>query len=235
MSFQQFTSELVEKKNLSPKVLFLRLKLLAPPTIDFHAGQFVSLVMSPTLRRSYSIFSPPSQKDAIDLMVDISVGGPGSEFLQNVALGQKLEFIGPLGNFTFSAAEDAKTIYFIATGTGIAPMHSMIAEAFGAADTYPQKEVKLLWGVSAKEDASIWSEFAKIGERYPNFKFTPCISREEVEGAFFGRVTKYIAEKLESVKNCQFYICGSRDMVNEVTALLKEKGVSTERISTEQY
>lgn len=234
-NFQEFTCVVSEKKQLNPKVILLRLKLVSPAEINFKAGQYITLIFTPTLRRSYSIFSFPSQKNEIELLIDISVGGEGSKFIQEIALNQELKFLGPLGNFQLQSGGEVKTIYFVATGTGVAPMHAMIADALAAAESYPDKQIILLWGISTKEDAVLWGEFGKFMESYKNFKFIPCVSREQVEGAFFGRVTKYIEEKIENSTDLQFYVCGSREMVNEVTSLLEAKNASPSQIITEKY
>ncbi len=114
-------------------------------------------------------------------------------------------------------------------------MHSMITHAYAAASEFPEKKIKLLWGIPTKDEVIIWNEFARIKERHPNFEFIPCVSREQVENAFFGRVTKYIEENLNSAKNSHFYICGSREMVEEATNLLSSKNALPSQIITEKY
>lgn len=240
MNYQEFTSIVSEKTQLNSKVLLLRLKLVNPPEINFKAGQYVTLIMTPSLRRSYSIFSFPSQKNELELLIDVSVGGQGSEFIQKIVLNQELKFLGPLGNFELQSSENVKTIYFVATGTGVAPMHAMVADALSAAESYPEKQIILLWGISTKDDAVIWNEFGKFMEKYKNFKFIPCVSKEVVDGAFFGRVTKYIEESVgvehaQPIVGQQFYVCGGREMVNEVTSLLQKKNATPSQIITERY
>jgi NAD(P)H-flavin reductase len=239
-NFQEFTSIVSEKKYLNDKVILLKLKLLHPQEINFQAGQFISIIFEPNLRRSYSIFSFPSQKNELELLIDISVGGSGSECVKNLKINQELKFLGPLGNFHFETNDEIKTIYFVATGTGVAPMHAMIADALSAAENFPDKQIILLWGISTKEDAVLWGEFGKFMEKYKNFKFIPCVSREVVEGGFFGRVTKYLENNVGTdlslpINSCQFYVCGSREMVNEITEILKTKNASPSQIITERY
>jgi NAD(P)H-flavin reductase len=241
-SFQEFTSQVTEKKYLNDKVILLRLKLVNPSEINFKAGQFITIIFEPNLRRSYSIFSFPSQKNELELLIDISVGGQGSEYVKNLKINQELKFLGPLGNFQLRSNPETKTIYFVATGSGVAPMHAMIADALSAAETFPDKQIILLWGISTKNDAVLWAEFGKFMEKYKNFKFIPCVSREEVEGAFHGRVTDYLNSvgngqdsSLQIIQNCQFYICGNREMVNEVSKILTDKNALPTQIITERY
>jgi NAD(P)H-flavin reductase len=241
-AFQEFTSTVTEKKFLNDKVILLRLKLINPTEINFQAGQYISIIFKENLRRSYSIFSFPTQKNELELLIDISVGGPGSDYVKKLKIDQELKFLGPLGNFQLQSNPETKTIYFVATGSGVAPMHAMIADALSAAESFPDKQIILLWGISTKNDAVLWAEFGKFMEKYKNFKFIPCVSREEVEGAFFGRVTDYLNSvgngldrSLQIVKNCQFYICGNREMVNEVSKILTDKQASPSQIITERY
>ncbi len=232
-NFQQFTSVVAEKKYLNSKVLLLRLKLENPTTIDFAAGQYITLIMSPSLRRSYSIFSPPSQKNSLDLIIDVTVGGPGCEFIKSMQLGQKIDFLGPLGSFTMKATE--RNVYFIATGTGFSPICCMLQSLLPDIGKY--ESVTVLYGISFKENAVFWEQCKRFTDQFPNFHYVPCVSREIIEGGFNGHVTDYLKQNETTIpfSASHFFICGNREMVQEVIDFLKGKNVPDAQISTEKY
>ncbi len=233
-TFQKFQSEITEKKQLTEKVIFLRLKLINPAQMDFQAGQFITVKISESVRRSYSIFnSPPAQ--SLDLIIDTSPGGEGSKFFLNAKIGQKVEFLGPLGKFVFSPAPETKSVYFVATGCGISPMHAMITDYFRRDRLLCLSgTINLLYGVSHYADLVSPQEYFDLAKQFPNFNFVPCISREKKQGCFSGRVTDYLNSQL-SQQNSQFYICGAREKVADTVKILQEKGVKEEEIITERY
>ncbi len=243
-TFKEFLSEISEKKQLTEKVIFLRLKLINPSQINFTAGQFITVKLSENLRRSYSIYNPPfipptspnsPISQSLDLVVDTSPGGEGSKFFENSAVGQKIDFLGPLGKFTFQKNPEIKNVCFVATGTGVAPIHSMIMDiSRRGAKTAPLQKITLLYGVSYFADLINPEEYLSLQEKFPNFKFVPCISREEKEDCFSGRVTDFLLGT-NPPPNSQFYICGQREMVADVIKILKEKDIPSSFIFTEQF
>ena len=224
-------------------MLFLRLKLINPIEINFIAGQYVTLILSPSLRpapngaglrRSYSIFSSAKQKDAIDLIIDVTPDGPGTTAIKNTSVGQKIDFLGPLGHFTVET--QAKNIFFIATGTGFSPICCMLQSLI------PEKiknyeSVTVLYGVSFKENAVFYDQCKNFAAQYPNFHYIPCVSRETVADGFQGHVTDYLKQNETTIpfSTSHFFVCGGRDMVNDVITFLKAKNVPDAQISTEKY
>src|ERR1700749_868866 len=97
---------------------------------DFLPGQFVTLDLpiheKPNKRwRSYSIASWPDGSNIIELVIVLLEGGLGTNYLFNhVSVGSELTLRGPQGVFTMPETID-RDLFFICTGTGIAPFRSM--------------------------------------------------------------------------------------------------------------
>src|ERR1700704_5089682 len=97
---------------------------------DFIPGQFVTLDLpiheKPNKRwRSYSIASWPDGTNTIELVIVLLEGGLGTNYLFNeVKVGSELTLRGPQGVFTLPEQID-RDLFFICTGTGIAPFRSM--------------------------------------------------------------------------------------------------------------
>src|SRR5947209_4733151 len=95
-------------------------------SFDFKPGQFVTLDLPIHEKinkrvRSYSIASWPDGTNVIELVIVLLEGGAGTTYLYNeIKEGSELTLRGPLGIFTLPDPIETD-LYFICTGTGIAP------------------------------------------------------------------------------------------------------------------
>jgi ferredoxin/flavodoxin---NADP+ reductase len=211
-------SKISEIRNLTESTYVLRLE---KSDFEFKAGQYLVLnVPGENRAREYSIYSP---EDApyIDLLIKEVDKGEVSIELKYMKIGTKVEITGPFGFFLLRDNEQKKHSHFIfvATGTGIAPFHSIIL-------SNPDLDYEIIHGVRHGYEAYDSSD-------YPEDRYKLCTSREHGE-YFFGRVTHYLKEK--GIKNDSiYYICGNSGMVNDVTELLEKKGIIAENIRTEVF
>ncbi|RYY66054.1 MAG: FAD-dependent oxidoreductase, partial [Chitinophagaceae bacterium] len=122
-----------------------------PEVEQFHflPGQFVTLDLpiheKPNRRwRSYSIASWPDEGNEFELLIVHLEGGLGTSYLfHEVTIGSELTLRGPQGVFTLPAELD-KDLYFICTGTGIAPFRSMLHHI--ERHNIPHKGLHLIFG-----------------------------------------------------------------------------------------
>jgi len=172
--------------------------------------------------RPYSIVSPPSHADRITLLLNLVPGGPGSTYLFSLKEGDRTTFKGPAGSF-YLKGETTRDLLFVATGTGIAPIHSMILAQLERGT--PQR-ITLLWGLRSQRDLYYQEEFAALARQFPQFSFFTTLSRpEEGWSGSSGRVTGLVPERVSSVANLAVYLCGNSGMIQEVTALIQAHGL----------
>ena len=118
----------IENETSSTKRFWIEIPEL--PSFDFKPGQFVTLDLpiheKPAKRwRSYSIASWPDGTNIFELVIVLLEGGLGTNYLFNeVSVGSELILRGPQGVFVLPEPID-KDLFFICTGTGIAPFRSM--------------------------------------------------------------------------------------------------------------
>jgi CDP-4-dehydro-6-deoxyglucose reductase len=151
-------------------------------------------------------------------------------------VGSKITLRGPQGVFVLPK-EITTDLYFICTGTGVAPFRSMIL------NMHQQKiahhKLHLLFGCRKYEDCLYGHEFKSLEAVLPQFHYHPSYSREtEIrEGTNLGYVhatyKKLLAEGAS--KEAQFYICGWKDMVDEARTTLSTLGISKNQIHFELY
>jgi ferredoxin/flavodoxin---NADP+ reductase len=211
-------SKILEIRNLTESTYVLRLE---KNDFEFKAGQYLVLNIPGEYKsREYSIYSP---EDApyIDLLIKEVDDGTISKELKYLKTGTKVKITGPFGFFVLSDDDLTKNKHFIfvATGTGIAPFHSIILS-----DSNLDYEV--IHGVRHGYEAYDSCD-------YPEDRYKLCTSREHGE-SYFGRVTHYLKEK-GLRKDSVYFICGNSGMVNDVTEYLRQNGIGRDNINTEVF
>jgi ferredoxin-NADP reductase len=187
---------------------------------SFTAGQHISLSIKGDYQsREYSIYSA-EEAENLELLVKEVEGGYFSPKLKHLKVGDMVEVHGPFGKFGLDEKrKDSHKHVFIASGTGIAPFHSIVK-------SYPEIDYQLLHGVRYLEEA-----YEKA--HYDADRFMLCTSRDK-KGDYNGRVTEYL-KKADFDKNTCFYLCGNSDMIFDAMEILQEKGFGREDINVEVY
>lgn len=226
------TLERIEILTPSVRSYFLRL----PPgqKLEFSAGQFISVHLfksGKTIRKPYSIASSPIDPSLLELCIKRVEGGFVSNTFFSFEPGVTVPVDGPDGVFILKKPFDSD-LFFIGTGTGIAPLRSMIQWLFHVGFS---REVSLLFGVRNENEILYEKEFRSFEGKYSNFHFIPTISRP----VFWKGERGYVQEKLESLignpDGKRAYICGLPAMVDAVREKLKSIGFDRKSISYEKY
>lgn len=205
--------------------------------LDFIPGQFVSVlepVNGKEITRAYSIASPPG-RNRFDLCLNRVPDGLVSTYLFSLKPGDQVEMNEPLGYFTLR--HPGRRAVFIATGTGIAPFRSMLLDHLPK--TQPQ--ITLLFGVRYEYGLLYREELEKLAGAYPTFRFVPTVTRPS--GTWTGRtgrVQSHLDEALalhtpDEIFNVDVYICGLKEMVDDVRKELKQRGFDRKQIIYEKY
>ncbi len=234
VSPQRFTAKLEDKIVLNEQYIQLTFELIEPHTLDFIAGQYVSIQVTPEgLRRSYSICSAPDINHGFELMVDINPGGPGTTYLNNLKFGEQISLLGPMGKFIVETEPAEPELVFIATGSGVAPFRSMILDLLQSKkDSRP---LTLLWGLRYANLLFWQDELSELQDNFVNFKFHPVLSRPSSEWSLCsGHVTDCLAIH-ETAKTAGYYICGNQQMIADVVKLLEQLGVNQTQIHFEKF
>ncbi|MEZ5083311.1 MAG: FAD-binding oxidoreductase [Bacteroidales bacterium] len=188
--------------------------------MQFKAGQNLNIGLAGNNeKRDYSIYSSV-QDDFLEVLIKEVEDGVVSKQLKNVKTGTSLEVDGPFGFFTIKEKDlHEKKFLFIASGTGIAPFHSI-------SRTYPDINFTLLHGVRKTKET-----YEK--QDYPVGRYIACVSQQN-GGNFNGRVTDYVKQNPVD-KDTLIYLCGNVNMIYDVFDILKEQGVPSENLHAEVY
>ncbi len=188
--------------------------------IEFAAGQYLTVGTKGSLNhREYSVYSSEDD-DYLEILVREVLDGNVSRQLRQCTPGSLLEVNGPFGSFR-PGAEKLLTgnFVFIASGTGIAPFHSIVTSCPGINYT-------ILHGVRFQNEA-----YEK--DDYNPQRYILCTSKG-YNGNYTGRVTDCL-RNFPVRLDMQFYLCGSSNMIYDVINILRAKGVSAENIFSEVY
>ncbi len=226
-------SKIVKYEFLTEDVIFL--SCTRPTNFNFKAGQFISIKIfnangiEPLFRwKSYSICSPPSQQESLDLIIKLIPDGFASDAFKKMKVGDTFELRGPLGHFTFKDTEEIKDHWFLGAGTGVTPLYSMIAEH---ASHQPTHHFTLVFGVRHEHNLFYTKEIEHLTKTNKNITFIPTLSRDNWPGAK-GRVQLHLPKDLS---NKDFYMCGLNELIQETKDLLLTAGVEKEHIHFERY
>lgn len=235
----QYQTKLIGKKQLTSSTFHFKFQLINPSEIYFQAGQYLFLKLDGKTRL-YSIASPSYQKNQVEFVIEIIEGGVASTYLSNLSLENHVIWYGPAGQFTLKKDESAPI--FLATGTGIAPIRSIILSNIKK-DNF---STFLLWGLRNFSDLYFFDEFFSLKEKFlGRFDFIYCLSREEKiideyknfkDHFFFGHIQDYLNQNFkENFFKRNFYLCGSRRVVESLKVYLKEKAVNNNNIVFERF
>jgi len=227
MAIQTCQAQVDAIRTLTHDVREMDLRVVDPAAIAFKPGQFISFEIphpqtGRLVTRAYSIASPPSRPDVITLLFNLVSGGPGSGFLFTLTVGDTVRFKGPAGSFHLRD-DPGRELVFVATGTGIAPLRSMILANAERADPRP---ATLFWGLRSQRDLYYQNEWAALSRRAPNFTAITTLSRPEPGWlGETGRVQRLVEERVASVESLAVYVCGNGGMIADVIAALQAKGL----------
>jgi NAD(P)H-flavin reductase len=230
---QKYLARVTDKQQLTAKVYLAKYQLIEPQTISFHAGQTLMLNISEGVNRAMSIASPPQDNSVITSIQDTSPGGPGSKWMQALKIGDEVHFMAPLGRFVVNHESPRKKI-MIATGTGIAPFRSMLFD--NTNEKYPHEKISLYWGLRFKEDIYIKDELTLVDHNREELEIFLTLSKPPDDWTGYrGHVTDLIFSKEADPVNCDYYLCGNKNMITEVTEKLSALGVTKEQMKFDPF
>lgn len=209
----------------------IRLVLRIPPksTFNFLPGQYVDLIGPGTVRRSYSVAGADPEQKTIELHIKSVEGGAMSGHLFGEAKPNDLmRFTGPHGTF-FLRDVAGKSLIFLATGTGIAPVLAMLS-SLPEGDKAPS-EVRVYWG--GRHAADLYSD---ITSKVPNVIYTQVTSREAPPaGGFQGYVQDAVLADVGDLSDARVYACGSDEMIRSAARALTQAGLPARHFHSDAF
>lgn len=200
----------------------IKLILRIPPTanFEFHPGQYINLEYK-GIKRSYSIANHKVSEDKIEFFIKNYSGGKLSHYFFNEAkVNDLIRMEGPFGTFFYRKTKK-DNILFLATGTGIAPVKSILESFNEDILNFKDKQIWIFWG-GREEQEFYWNP---MNVNF-NIHFIPVLSRPgNSENYEIGYVQNIVINKNIDLKNSTVYACGSNKMIEDSFELLIKYGL----------
>lgn len=211
---RKLPARVAKLERVADDVMVLSLKLPANERLQFIAGQYIDILLRDGSRRSFSLGNAPHDDEHLQLHIRQVAGGAytGHVF---TAMKEKeiLRFEGPLGTF-FLREESDKPMVLVASGTGFAPIKSLIEESLSKGIKRP---MTLYWGGRRPKDLYMNALCEQWAAEHPHIKYVPVISDALPEDNWSGRsgfVHRAVMADFPDLSGHQVYACGVPIMVD---------------------
>ncbi len=218
-------------EKLAPDVI--KVVLRTPPSValNFIPGQYIDVIGSGGMRRSYSLANAPKADNTLELHIRAVENGAMSQYWFNQsAVNDLLRLHGPQGTFLLRNIAK-RDLIFLATGTGLAPVKAMLeALPILPADQQPQS-ITVLWG--ARHEHDLYFDVASL----PGIKkYIPVLSRAKVtwQGER-GYVQDALLRNISDLRNAVVYACGSDSMIHSAKSTLIAAGLPSRNFYSDAF
>lgn len=198
-----------EIKQLAPDVLGIILRTPPGQSLQYRAGQHISVIGKGGVRRSYSLANAPRQDGKLELHVRQVADGEMSRYwFEEAGKDDLLRLEGPFGTFCSRPAPRKQPV-FLATGTGIAPIKAMLEELGGKDSDHGAGAARVYWGNRYSQDLYWQPENTHSG-----VVFFPVLSRPaDSWSGHTGYVQDVLCAHAMDWAQCTVYACGSPQMI----------------------
>jgi len=224
--------------------------LAAQDPLDYEPGQYVRLTLpGPGVSRDYSMANLPTRERQLEFLIRVLPGGAFSGYVADRARpGELVDIEGPFGRFWLR--REAPPPVFVAGGTGVAPIMSMLRSL---AETRPDDPAVLVFGNTAAGDVFFERELAELAKGFPGLVVHHCVVDPPAgwDGEV-GLVTDVLAARFPERLTPPlsgghppspggdpaahtWYLCGPPPMIEATLALLAARGVPADQIFEENF
>jgi phenol hydroxylase P5 protein len=212
-----------------------RVSLATPGPVEYRAGQCLEWLLPDVApNRTYSAANRPGSNH-IDFHVKIYPGGKVGEYLERrLGIGQAMQIFGPFGQFALSQS-DWRPSLCVAGGTGLAPIHALLDEAFAHNDKRP---IRFYFGARNQDELYCLDDLHGWADKVPSFRFIPVLSDEPANSNWTGErglVTDVVAREIDDPFGLEAYVCGPPAMIDAAVAVLEAAGLLPNDIHTDRF
>lgn len=240
LSVKEFVTTVERITDLTHDIKGIRFRLPEGETIRFKAGQYVQLeapaygdVREPTFR-AYSLSSAPKDDRAVELVIRLVPEGIVTTWVfEHMEEGGPAKLTGPYGDFYLR--ESDREIIFIAGGSGLAPIRSIVLDMIDRGISH--RKAAFFFGARTTDDLYYVEEFTRIQEEHDWFRFIPALSAPKEEDTPYetGLITDIVDRHYDSLDDHEAYLCGSPGMIDACVQVLTGNGLPEERIFYDKF
>jgi phenol hydroxylase P5 protein len=201
---------------------------------SYRAGQAASLAAGGAEATPYSIASAPHETAGygwLEFLVKVDGSSRFGAIVETLRPGAPIRVDGPVGNFILPEHSADLPLVFIAGGTGIAPMRSMILEALHLGHQGP---LSLVYSARTPGEFAYIDELTRLAEN-GRLALTLTLTGEVEEWAHArGRTgAEHLSELV--IPGALAFVCGPPAMVADVPPALVSLGLPRDRVRTDDW
>ncbi len=249
-----YNAKVIERENLHDELALIRIAPDSGQVEPFKPGQFCTIGMPPSdesafvkpdgsprkrpklIRRAYSIASPATVRDYLELYVVLVGEGKLTPKLWTIEQEGRLWLDERIrGEFTLDHVPTGKDYVMISTGTGLAPFLSMLKTY---RDTGRWRRLVMIHGVRLAEDLGYREELEQIAAEDDSVFYIPVCSREPEDSQWQGlrgRVNAALDDQtFRSITGFEItpadthlFLCGNPAMIADVQETYEKRGLVT--------
>ena len=225
--------KVVENRHWTESLFSLRVEA---PKLAYQAGQFVRIALDiegERIARAFSFVNPP-EDPVLEFFGVIVPEGPLSPRLARLRTGETLQVASnPAGFLVLREVPDARSLWLLSTGTGLAPFLSILRTG---TPWQRFREVVLVHAVRHAREL-VYREMITRLQKERGLRYVTFVSRESAPGALAGRIPAAVTDgRLEaaagiplSAETSQVLLCGNPEMLKDTSAALAARGMRKHR------
>jgi Na+-transporting NADH:ubiquinone oxidoreductase subunit F len=200
------------------------------------------------LRRAYSLATPSEENPGLIVLnvrfmapPENKAGAPagaGSSYMWSLTVGDRLDIVGPLGDFR--ARDTGNDMIVIGGGAGMAPLRAIIRNEL----LYRKsgRKIDFWYGGRSKKDLPYATEFDELQAQHRNFRWQPALSEPLISDNWCGPrgyihsvAREGLSNRHHILANCEFYVCGPPPMLSASRQMLAGLGVPENRVFFDDF
>jgi len=194
---------------------------------QYQAGQYLTLkatINGEEVRRSYSISSFGSE--ALQVSCKMIDGGKMSSYLVNeLGVGDRIEVMPPMGNFTLKSLDQPLVLF--AAGSGVTPIFSILKKVL----TEGTNAVKLFYGNRSEEEVIFKSQIEALKAAYSDRLLVQHFLSSDGERLDAERTQSLVS----GMAQANYFVCGPEGMIAAVKDGLEKSNVAAGYINIEYF
>lgn len=228
-------AEIAGLDRVADGVMHVTLTLRDGSSADFESGRFVRMMVPGTdARRAYSPANVANWDGRLEFYIRLLPGGVMSEYLSTRAsVGDLITVTSPDGDFGL-VENGLRPRWFIAGGTGLSPLLSMLRRMADWGDPQP---ARLFFGVTRHGEVFAQDELAMLTDLLPDFRAQTVVWNPDPawSGATGNPVDLAAAEVALLDEMPDVYVCGPPPMIDAAIVTLTAAGIPEDQIHTERF
>ena len=242
---KQYTLTIQEIRKETEDTITICFKQPSLRKIKYQAGQYITLILRINGRkyaRPYSFSSAPSVDKALEVTVKRVPEGVVSNYINTeLKVGDVVEVLEPMGDFTYSIINTTQTIFLWGVGSGITPLFSIIKEVL---QKPPGTAVHLIYGNKNQESTIFRNQLRQMKQEYPSVFFVTNFysqvddvieNTNNQKGRISSEFVAHLVAQQKNVKESVHYICGPKGLKDTIQSSLINLEVPSSSIFVEEF